>query len=132
MVILDTSVWIDFFRARRPCFDHVSELLERNEVVALSPVFGELLQGAKTNRERTIIMDFWVNLPKVAEPELFIRAGTESGRRKWLDKGVGLIDAVIVTAARETSSFVWTQDKKLSGLLKREERFVVPFSRQKG
>lgn len=124
MIIVDTSVWIEFFRGKYPHFNQVSKLLETNDIIALSPVFGELLQGAKNNSERSAIAEFWNNLPKVSENNLFIRAGSESSRQKWLDKGVGLIDSFIIVASRETSSFVWTLDKKLFQLLKKEERFT--------
>jgi predicted nucleic acid-binding protein len=124
MVIIDTSVWIEFFRSNDPCFDHVSELLDRNEILALSPVFGELLQGAKNNRERSIIQEFWENLPKISEESLFIKAGLESSKNKWIDKGIGLIDSVIITASRHTGSFVWTFDKKLLAILKKEEKYA--------
>jgi hypothetical protein len=90
----------------------------------LSPIFGELLQGAKSNSERSIIIEFWNNLPKISETNLFIHAGSESSRQKWLDKGVGLIDSVIIIASQETSSFIWTLDTKLSRLLKKEELYT--------
>ena len=124
MIIVDTSVWIEYFRGNQPYFDQISELLILNKIVALSPVFGELLQGAKTNNERSILMDFWGNLFKMQEQELFVHAGAESGRKRWMDKGVGLIDSMIIVAARESAFFVWTLDKKMLSLLNREEIFV--------
>jgi predicted nucleic acid-binding protein len=123
MVILDTSVWIEFLRGNEPYWEAVSDLLDRNEVLALSPVFGELLQGARNKRERSLIHEFWEALPKADEQDLFIRAGAESGRSKWIDKGVGLIDAAILMASRETSSFVWTLDKNLDRILSREDGY---------
>ena len=123
MIILDTSVWIEYFRGNPPFYKHVSDLLVRNEVCAVSPIFGELLQGAGNTGERAVISEIWNNLPKAPEDELFIRAGTESGRNKWPDKGVGLIDGVILMAARENVSFIWTLDRKLMRLLKPEEKY---------
>jgi predicted nucleic acid-binding protein len=123
MIILDTSVWIEYFRGNPPFYKQVSDLLVRNEVLAVSPIFGELLQGAGNTDERAIISEIWNNLPKAPEDELFIRTGTESGRNKWLDKGVGLIDGVILMAARENVSFIWTLDQKLMRLLKPEEKY---------
>ena len=38
-------------------------------------------------------------------------------KRDWL------IDSVIILSARETSSRIWTLDKKLNNVLKREETF---------
>lgn len=123
MIIIDTSIWIEFFRGNQPYFDQVSELIEDNEIIGLSPIFGELLQGAKNNSERSIIIDFWNNINKLKEDAIFILAGEESGRNKWLDRGIGLIDSVIITAARNSTSFVWSLDKKLLLLLKKEEKY---------
>ena len=124
MVIIDTSVWIEFLKGKKPFSDHVSELLDRNETLALSPIFGELLQGAKNNREISIIQGFWKNLPKISEDNLFIKAGLESGKNRWVDKGIGLIDSVIISASRDTGSFVWTLDKKLLAILRKEEKYT--------
>jgi predicted nucleic acid-binding protein len=121
MVLADTSIWIEFLRGNQPFFDQVSEVLEKNEILALSLIFGELLQGAENNNERKVIIDFWNNLPKLPETDLFIRAGLESNRHKWIHKGIGLIDSAILVAARDTSSFIWTLDKKLLSILRKEE-----------
>ncbi len=124
MIIIDTSVWIEFFRGNQPYFDQVSELIDNNEIIGLSPVFGELLQGAKNKNERSIITDFWINIFKIDEDDLFIHAGAESSRSKWLNKGVGLIDSVIITAAKSSTAFIWSLDKKLINLLKKEEKYT--------
>lgn len=124
MVVADTSIWIEFLRRHQPYFVLVSELLEKNNILAISPIFGELLQGAHGNTERVILMDFWNNLPKIPETDLFVRAGLASSRNKWAQKGVGLIDGAILVAARETSSFVWTLDKRLLSLLRKEEMYL--------
>jgi predicted nucleic acid-binding protein len=123
MIIIDTSIWIEFFRGNQPYFDQVSELIVNNDIIGLSPVFGELLQGAKNDYERSIITDFWNNLNKIDEDDQFIHAGAESSRSKWLDKGVGLIDSVIITAAKKSAAFIWSLDKKLLKLIETEETY---------
>ena len=125
MVIADTSIWIEFFRGKEPYFAQVSDLLNKNEILALSPIFGELLQGVKNNKERSTILEFWNNLPQISEHDLLIRAGIESGRNKWIDKGVGLIDSMLIVAARESISFIWSLDNKLLRLLNREEKYLT-------
>jgi hypothetical protein len=120
-VLVDTSIWVEFFRGNQPWFDRAGELLDRNQIIAISPIFGELLQGVKNVAERVSILEFWNSLPKPDETGIFIRAGTESARSRWSDKGIGLIDAAIAIAARETGSFVWTLDKKLLRILTKEE-----------
>ena len=123
MVIIDTSIWIEFFRNNEPYFSNVSNLLEKNEALAVSLVFGELLQGTKNKRERTIITEFWNSLPKITNNDLIIKAGIESSINHWIDKGVGLIDSVLLIASRESSSFLWTLDKKLLKILRKEEKY---------
>lgn len=123
MVIIDTSIWVEFFRGKSIFLDKVTVLLEENQVYAVECVFAELMQGALNNRERHIIDEYWQNLPKPEISNMFLKAGIESGKNKWLSKGIGLIDSVIILSARETSSRIWTLDKKLNSVLKREEIF---------
>ncbi|MBV6645666.1 MAG: PIN domain-containing protein [Cyclobacteriaceae bacterium] len=112
MIIADTSVWIEFLRG-----DEEGEILplylKRREIIAISAVFGELLQGAKNRRERQIINEFWENLPRVDETDLFIEAGALSGRYKLISQGVGLIDCYLLAAGRKFQLDIWTLDKKL-------------------
>ncbi|MBI2996902.1 MAG: PIN domain nuclease [Deltaproteobacteria bacterium] len=61
MIVVDTTVWIDFLEARRTPFDlHLMELIERGESVALTDlIYCEVLQGildeAKFRRTRNIL-----------------------------------------------------------------------------
>jgi predicted nucleic acid-binding protein len=123
MVIPDTSIWIEFFKNKRPFFDEISSLIEVNELIGLSFIFGELLQGAKSGTERAILQEFWRVLPKIEETDLFIRAGLESGLHKWMDKGIGLIDSAIILAARSSGARIWTLDKKLALVLADTETY---------
>jgi len=113
MIILDTSVWIEFFKKKAEIFTKVKKLLESEEVYALECIFGELLQGAKDDRERNLIISYWKHLPKPDEKEIWIEAGNYSSRKKLISKGVGLIDAVIILSAIRSKTKVWTLDKKL-------------------
>ncbi len=70
MILIDSSVWIDFLKCRPFIFPIVQTLLERQSIVATGCVFGELLQGAKNSRERDIIFEYWDNLPKRDEDGL--------------------------------------------------------------
>ena len=57
------------------------------------------------------------------EARCFILAGLESGRNKWIDKGIGLIDAAVIMAARSARAQIWTLDKKLKGVLDPQESY---------
>ena len=99
MIIVDTSVWIEFLKGNEPIFRRMQTLLENREIIALEPVFGELLQGAKNKRERQVIIDYWKNTSRIDESELWIDAGLCAGEKNLFAKGVGLIDAYIVVAS---------------------------------
>lgn len=89
------------------------DYIENGRVVALSPVFGELLQGVRDQREEKIVLDHWKNLPKVDESNLFIEAGRLSHRHKLYSAGVGLIDCYILAAAKLHKLHVLSLDKRL-------------------
>lgn len=114
MIVVDTSLWVDYFRGASKATDDVlTTHLENGQVVALSPVFGELLQGVRDQREEKIVLDHWKNLPKVDESNLFIEAGRLFRRHKLYSAGVGLIDCYILAAAKLHKLDVLSLDKKL-------------------
>jgi len=121
MIVADTSVWIEFLRNNPKVFSQMLGLLERGEILAVECIFGELLQGAKSKREKSIISDYWENLPKVDELGIWISAGDYSSDHKLISKGVGLIDVVILLLARRLKAKVWTSDKKLKAVLRPDE-----------
>lgn len=123
MIIIDTSIWVEFFKYRQPFFNKITTLLEENQIYALECIFGELMQGALNTRERNLIYEYWQNLPEPEVDNLYLKAGIVSGKNKWISKGIGLIDSVIILSARETLSKIWTLDKKLKSILKKEEIF---------
>lgn len=114
MILVDTSVWISFLR--KDDQDHVDILkkyLKKNEIFAVSAVFGELFQGVRNKREYDILLMLWDSLPKTEEKDLFIKAGQMSNKYKLYAKGVGLIDCFILAASVENDLALWTLDKKL-------------------
>lgn len=123
MIILDTSVWIEFLKNSPEYYSKVKYLLENQQVLAVECIFGELLQGAKNKREVEIISLYWESLPKVKTENGWIQAGIYSSVNKLTSKGVGIIDSYIITAARNNNARIWSLDKKLNSLLKKEEIF---------
>ena len=98
-------------------------LLEERQVIALECIFGELLQGAKTKRERKVITEYWSNLPKIEERGLWVKAGLHAGEKKLFAKGLGLIDVFILTAAESSGARVWTLYRKMASLLTENTTF---------
>ena len=114
MILVDTSIWIDFFRNNNPALsERLIEYLESGTAIGLSTVFGELLQGARAEDEERTIMEFWNNIPRINEENLFLEAGRLSDRYKFFAQGVGLIDCHFLAAAKIYNLNIWTLDKKL-------------------
>ena len=121
MIIADTSVWIEYLKGDKWYLKVFGSYLEDRQIIALSPVFGELLQGVKNKREHRIISGFWENLPHIDEEGLFIDAGQVSFEQKLYAYGVGLIDCYILSAGIKYGHGIWTLDKKLLGAIDRLE-----------
>jgi len=117
MVISDTSIWIEFLKNNEPFFKQMKELLEDREILGIECIFGELFQGVKNKREKEIIASYWNNIPKINEHGLWIEAGKYSYKHKFIDKGIGLIDTLIIITAIKTNSLIWTLDIKLQKIL---------------
>jgi len=124
MTILDTSVWIEFLKNNPLFFPQVKNLLERQRVLGLEWIFGELLQGAADKRERDILLSYWENIPKFDSTSIWIKTGLYSSEEKLSSRGVGLIDCAIIIACRQTNSTIWSLDKKLNKLLMENQRYI--------
>lgn len=119
MVLIDTSVWIEFLRGNEQYFIQVSELLESGNVHSIEPIFAELLQGANNKREIEIIDAYWNNINNYNEKGLWIESGKLSYEKKLFSKGVGIIDAMIISYAVKYNIKIWSLDKKLISILDR-------------
>jgi hypothetical protein len=53
-----------------------------------------------------------------------MEAGLMSAENKWVSKGVGLIDAVLLCLARKNHMKIWTFDKKLLTVMNATEKFT--------
>ena len=124
MIILDTSVWIEFLKNNPEYYSKVKDLLENRKVLAIECIFGELLQGAKSKREIEIISLYWENLPKAIIENGWIEAGKYSSINKLTSIGVGIIDSFIIVTARKVKASIWSLDKKLNSLLSKEEKYL--------
>ncbi len=116
MIILDTSIWIEYFKRNENYKIIIDNLLREKKVLALDFIFGELLQGAR-EQEKSKIIGIWEILPKVNINGIGFFAGKYSMDNKLWDKGVGLIDCAIIYAAIESKALLWTLDKKIVSFL---------------
>ncbi len=124
-LILDTSIWIEFFKGKPEYFDTCQQFIEKGEVKTIEIIFAELLQGALNKREVEMIKAYYELIPKIEIDQLFIEAGEYSKNQKLLNKGIGLINACIITATIQSNSRLWTLDKKIKAFLNKEYLFDI-------
>ncbi|EMS89772.1 PIN domain-containing protein [Leptospira noguchii] len=121
MILVDISVWIEFFRGNEPYYSELKELIESSEVLVHEVVFGELLQGCKNKNEVSFILEYWKNLNTLTSDGSFLSAGKLSFESKHIDKGIGLIDSVLINEVRSNKLRLWTLDKKILNVLDKKE-----------
>ncbi len=126
MIILDTSVWIEYFRQSEPIADQVSILLEKQKVTAVEPVFAELLFGVRNVQERSVIRTFWQILPRadMGDESLF-KTSDFAFQYDYQSKGIGLIDALIIRTAQAGNHKLWTLDERIISILDNAQLFYV-------
>lgn len=66
MILVDTSVWIEFFRARSPL--DLEAVADFDEIVTCLPVIQEVLQGFANERAFRTARDSMLALPRVESP----------------------------------------------------------------
>ncbi|PKA10271.1 pilus assembly protein [Leptospira meyeri] len=117
MILVDTSVWIEFFRGKEPYFSKLVGLIEASDIIAHEVVFGELLQGCKSRTEVTFVLDYWESLNNILSNGTFIQAGKLSFEDKHLENGIGIIDSILISETKQRNLKLWTLDKKILKVL---------------
>lgn len=110
MILIDTSVWIDFLRDRDPT---LKDLLERQQVLMHSMVKGELALGYL--KDRAEILSFLGDLPRInTSLDNVVMDFIET--HNIMGKGIGWVDAHLLTAVYQDSIKLWTRDKRLNAI----------------
>jgi predicted nucleic acid-binding protein len=111
-VLVDTSVWVSYFRGGSPVIsEKVDSLLAGDEVYVPKIVLADLLQGAKSEREISTIEDFFDAFTILDQsPETWLKAGKLSRELKIRGKTIHLLDCYIAVIAKENACAILTLD----------------------
>lgn len=111
-VLADTSVWIEFFKKKSTVGNRLEALLIEDLVWVCGVVIFELLQGIKSDAEKTKILNTLSNL-KYAEmyKNLWQKSADISFNLKKNGLTVPLSDICISTIAIENNLTIFTLDK---------------------
>ena len=112
-ILIDTSIWIDYFQNKSSIIsEKVDKILSENEVLVPKIVIAELIQGAKSEKEISIIEDFLDAFHIVDQKEdTWLKAGRLSYDLKKKGKTINLFDCYITTIAQEHECKIFTLNR---------------------
>jgi predicted nucleic acid-binding protein len=111
-VLVDTSVWVSYFRGGSPVVaEKVDGLLASEEVCVPKIVLAELVQSATSEREVSTIEDFFDAFTILDQsPDTWLEAGKLARDLKKRGKTIHLLDCYIAMIAQENGCAILTLD----------------------
>jgi len=119
-VLIDTSVWIDYFKSiNNNIAEQVDEILNNAEVYVPKSVIAELIQGAKSEKEISVIEEF-VNAFHIIDQsdDTWSKAGKLSYTMKRKGITANLMDCYLAVIAQENNCKILTLDRHFKDIKK--------------
>lgn len=112
-VLVDTSVWIDYFNVKRsPAFQEVSRLLRERRVFYTGIVALELIRGARTDKELLILDTLFRSIECIeAQTGTHQEAGRLGYRLARKGFSIGTVDLLLSQLAIERDLWLYSQDQ---------------------
>ena len=119
-ILIDTSVWIRYFKNESASFSGtVDDILSKQEVFVPKIVIAELIQGSRSEREVSIIEDFANAFNIIDQKEdTWIKAGKISFSLRRKGRTVNLTDCYIAVTAQEHGCQIFSLDEHFKEIRK--------------
>ena len=111
-IIVDTSIWIEYFKNNPSISIIIDEGLNNNSICITGPIISELLQGVKSDKELSLLIKYIDAIPCIHyEMQDWIDAGyiSYSLRKKGIT--LPLTDIIIASIAKNNNAVIFTKDK---------------------
>jgi predicted nucleic acid-binding protein len=111
-VLIDTSVWIEFFRKRESNISSkLREYLKLNQACYTGPIAVEVYQGAKTQKELQIIDQLLQTIHYIEITRMhYHHAGLISQKAAREGKVFSTIDMILASVAHDEQLFLFSLD----------------------
>jgi predicted nucleic acid-binding protein len=121
-ILVDTSVWIEYFRKKDPLYSTVNKLIDEDGICCIGLVLAELIQGARSKKEIKVLKDFTYVFTFLDESgKLWEKAGELSFELKNAGQKIGLADCYIAVAASQSGAAILTLDNHFNLIQKQLE-----------
>lgn len=119
-VLIDTSVWIDFFRKKdAELLERISILLKSGRAVYTGIIALELMNGAKGQKELKALDDLFSTMDKVKESEVtYFDAGRMGCGIAGKGFTLSVVDLLIAQITIENDLFLMTFDRHFDVIAK--------------
>ncbi len=116
--LVDTSVWIDFFRGKSEVIkNRLLQLLNENAICFNGIILSELIIGARTRKELNFIKDNFEGLIYLEmDRDFFVYASEIGNQVKKSGKTILFSDLLMMAHARRYDLIVFTRDKHFESL----------------
>ena len=120
-IIVDTCVWIEFFREPKSELTlHLKGLLRERKVIMVGMVMAEILQGVKAPKEANLVKQSLEKLPYLEiTRDIWVTAGEISASLRVTGITIPLSDLIIAATALSGEHEIFTIDphfNKVDGL----------------
>lgn len=124
-ILVDTSVWVEYFRKKQPFYGALEDLIEQDRVCTISFIAAEILQGARSEMEFMTLRGATEIFHLLEEsPDTWIESARLSSTLRQKGQRVGLGDCYIATMAHRHGKPLWSLDKHFE-VIQKELKIVL-------
>jgi predicted nucleic acid-binding protein len=116
--LIDTSIWIDFFRGRKGAIkNRVQDLLDQNRVVTNGIIIAELLVGASGKKETIFVKENLLRLNYLeTNRDFYIYCGELGNQLRKAGISAPFTDLVIAAHAKHHNLCIFSQDNHFESI----------------
>lgn len=111
--MVDTSIWLEFFRVREsPYAEALDRLLEDELVCTANLIKAEIIPGARTPKQFRELKDYFNALPLAPDPASLWQEiiDVQFQLKRVGINGISIPDLIIAVVARANNKIIFTKD----------------------
>jgi len=110
-LLVDSSIWIEFFRGKPDVVRRMDAALEQDRVAVCGPIVAEVLSGTRTRSDFVRVKDAFEGLALLPDPvDAWPRVGEARFALARRGTQAALIDVLIALTAAEAGHALLTRD----------------------